>query len=1109
MFKRYFFIYTLLFASLTAAVAIATFFSFADHEIKEELSRTENLIQSHINKEYKYLQSIATDWATRDDTYAFVQKKNYDFLQKNFDCGKTLIDLNIDGMLFFDESKKLLYARVVKEGQEKVVDAIPLDLQHPIQKDGLLLVASHLITDSNEKATPKGVLIVFKKLPYSFFTPVKVIGSANEPFDYNVEIQDRVVVFPLKIHIGQKSYLLKSQLPLPQDIYRLAIIFSLMWIIFLLALFSISYILYKKFIQDEDLYLQKVLLNFHKLIENPLQKLNFPPAPERFKEVAHIFEKLYERLTNEVLIEQFLDEVPFGVLVYQPQIVYANRYAQKLFGISLQELRKRDPLSFFIHNKDYFKQIYEKRLKGEKFIAQYRAKIAVANREYTVYATSQTILFRGKSAGLIVFVDITKEAELQQRFEKLLEVSPLVVYEVDVDTKEHKEILNYVSQSLKKYTGFEQTDITSSWWMENIHPQDKKEVLEKQKELFTNGSLEHTYRFKTKDGPYIWIKDRVYVIQKNDENVRLLGFWIDKTKEQVLSDLSLRVDEILKELPRFTTKEDILRFSCQELTKGKTFSHAWISQKNGIHIQPFIRCGVHQEYPDRITITTDTSEFSQGPTGKAYREEDFIGINQDTLHNEAMKPWRDEMLKREFFSSIALRIDDTYALNLYSSMRNIFTKDVVAVLRHLLQGLQSAFQNIESNYFNHITKLPNKNSLFHDLQNCHDNYLLVLVNIKDFSKFNLNFGFEFGDKLLQSIAHLLSSFLDENRGLYRVSADHFALIVKVSEKDDAIQLLDEIQKVAKSGIIVDEVTISVILNGGAVFDGGEEPKRVYRKCELAMFYGKRSNSFQIFQDWMEEHTKEYLHYEEVLLRLLNQKDFLLYYQPIYNLKSNRFETAEVLLRVPGEKGFYNPEKIVEVANELGYLQDLTRVILEKGIAEIAQMQNMLRFAFNVNVSDLLNKDFLPFLEDLLLRHQLGTDTIALELTEKDVIANYEVLKPVITRLKERGIAMEIDDFGVGHSNFKEVVHLDFQILKIDKSLIDGMIDDSKSREIVGFLILFSKEFHMQSLAEGVETHEQVDFLKKMGCDYAQGYYFAKPMPKERLVEFLKRNTDGS
>ncbi|HHE74790.1 MAG TPA: EAL domain-containing protein [Desulfobacteraceae bacterium] len=253
---------------------------------------------------------------------------------------------------------------------------------------------------------------------------------------------------------------------------------------------------------------------------------------------------------------------------------------------------------------------------------------------------------------------------------------------------------------------------------------------------------------------------------------------------------------------------------------------------------------------------------------------------------------------------------------------------------------------------------------------------------------------------------------------------------------------------------------------------------------------------------MAERSKEYLLHQQILIEAIEKEEFYLFYQPIYNLKQKRFEGVEGLLRILKEDGgYYSPEKIIEAARDLGVQTELTKKILERGLVDLKELLKRfgeMTMAINVLAQDLSDEAFLTYLEELLVKHDLSPRYLALEITEKELISNYEEIKPRLRKIEKMGISIEIDDFGMAHSNFRQVISIDFHLLKIDKSLIDEIIVDAKSSEIVGFLILFARDFGMKSLAEGVETKEQVEILEEMGCDYIQGFYYAKPMPKGDL-----------
>jgi EAL domain-containing protein (putative c-di-GMP-specific phosphodiesterase class I) len=193
--------------------------------------------------------------------------------------------------------------------------------------------------------------------------------------------------------------------------------------------------------------------------------------------------------------------------------------------------------------------------------------------------------------------------------------------------------------------------------------------------------------------------------------------------------------------------------------------------------------------------------------------------------------------------------------------------------------------------------------------------------------------------------------------------------------------------------------------------------------------------------------------------------------------------------------------VVSVAEEVGLIGEVTRIVLRKVLAQIrAWKENgfMMKAAVNISAYDVSDENFFPMLEETLLRNGLTGKAIALEITERTVIENMAAARRFIQRARSIGVTMEIDDFGVAHSSLNEIASIDFDLLKIDKSFVDYIIGDTRNQKVVRFILQLARELGARTIAEGVETPEQAMWLKEAGCDLIQGYLYAKPMPPKDL-----------
>ena len=249
---------------------------------------------------------------------------------------------------------------------------------------------------------------------------------------------------------------------------------------------------------------------------------------------------------------------------------------------------------------------------------------------------------------------------------------------------------------------------------------------------------------------------------------------------------------------------------------------------------------------------------------------------------------------------------------------------------------------------------------------------------------------------------------------------------------------------------------------------------------------------------------------EELMRALENKEFVVYYQPKFDLANKRFISSEALIRWKSAKyGLLAPTKFLTKAESIGLIHDIDVYVLRQVCEDLNDLIRRGRRALPVSVNfslfEFYNANFLDTIMGILNEFKVPPHLIEIEITEATSQANQFLSISIIKKLKENGIRVLMDDFGVGFSNVGNLQKIPFDVVKIDKSFIDGIVSDTKSREIVRFLIGLCKINGMEVVAEGVDNKEQVEILKKAHCDTIQGFYYSEALEKKAFEKFLENN----
>ena len=247
-----------------------------------------------------------------------------------------------------------------------------------------------------------------------------------------------------------------------------------------------------------------------------------------------------------------------------------------------------------------------------------------------------------------------------------------------------------------------------------------------------------------------------------------------------------------------------------------------------------------------------------------------------------------------------------------------------------------------------------------------------------------------------------------------------------------------------------------------------------------------------------------------LQKALNNDEFVVYYQPKYDLAKKHFISSEALIRWKSEKyGFLTPTKFLGKAEAVGLTHEIDTFVLRRVCEDLNDLRRrgkrLLPVSVNFSLYEFYSANFLDTIVDILDQFQIPTHLIEIEITEATSQANQFLSLSIIKKLKERGIRVLMDDFGVGFSNIGNLKKIPFDAVKIDKSFIDDIVTDSKTREIVRFLINLCKVNELEVIAEGVDNKEQLEVLRKCKCDTIQGFYFSQPLSKQDFEKFLAKN----
>jgi diguanylate cyclase (GGDEF)-like protein/PAS domain S-box-containing protein len=390
---------------------------------------------------------------------------------------------------------------------------------------------------------------------------------------------------------------------------------------------------------------------------------------------------------------------------------------------------------------------------------------------------------------------------------------------------------------------------------------------------------------------------------------------------------------------------------------------------------------------------------------------------------------------------------------------------------------------------------------------------VAFVDLDKFKQINDTRGHAVGDELLRVVAGVLRSCVRDSDVVARLGGDEFVLLLDSSTGQLTPAVLAEriSQRLAEPVMLAGQQHIITGSIGLSIYpDDGQLPEELLRQADIAMYHckGQRCSGVQFFTKDMQRRLDARLTMEQGLLRALQREEFVLHFQPQVDLRSGAIIGLEALLRWQSpDLGLVPPMEFIPVAEESNLIVDIGKWVLEKTCATLRGWLDaglpVVPVAVNIAASQFARQDFDTTVEDALGKFDIDPALLELELTESLSMGDPVGSIALMQRLRAIGIKMAIDDFGTGYSNLSYLKRFPVDRLKIDKSFTSGLATNSEDHAIVTAVISLAHSLGLKSIAEGVETEDQVRLLIAEGCDEIQGYFFSKPLPEPDVREMLR------
>ncbi|MBI4763672.1 MAG: EAL domain-containing protein [Deltaproteobacteria bacterium] len=656
----------------------------------------------------------------------------------------------------------------------------------------------------------------------------------------------------------------------------------------------------------------------------------------------------------------------------------------------------------------------------------------------------------------------------------------------------------YVSPLFLDLSGYSNKDLIGESSLNHVHPDDREKVRERAIISLKGENPEaYEYRFIRKNNDLMWVLEEVRSIVFRGQRATL-GSFLDITERKNMEERIRQSEE------RYRTILDEMNEAYFEVDlKGNfTFVNDALCRRSGYSKEEFLKMG----YRARAAKDSQDSLYngfnSVFRTGEPVRNIPSKAVAKDgTIQfvEVSVLPLKNEEGKIVGFRGVGY--DVTERKRAEERIQFLATHDALTGLPNRLlfgQLLKHAIQSAQ--------RFKRQLALF-------------FIDLDRFKMINDSLGHEAGDQLLQEIATRLRQVLREIDIVARLGGDEFVVLIEEVSKSHQVtkvarKILSAIIKPVVLGGQDYRITASI---GISIYPkDAQDDQSLMKSADIAMYLAKEEgkNNYQFYTSAIKSQSIQRLALETHLRQALERHEFSLHYQAKLDFKTNQITGVEALLRWQNpDLGFVTPTQFIPVAEETGLILPLGRWVLKTACAQNVAWQGQglpeVCTAVNLTTRQFMDDNLLRNIRDTLKETSLAPNLLELEITESMLMQNPDRMIRTLTEVKNLGVRLAIDNFGTGYSSLAQIRRFPIDTLKVDRSFIHYLSNDSEDQSITEAIIAMGKTLSLTVVADGVETEEQEAFLREKACDQMQGYYFSKPITPDQFAELLAKHVIAS